>query len=140
MAEFVFRDLVKKRGLQDLFQIESRATFSDELGSRPHEGTRKKLAGLGIDCSGKRAELFNKQDAARFDYLIGMDAANLSRIRQIGKESAQGKTYKLMEFTARVRDIADPWYTHDFDTTYYDVYEGCQGLLEYIIHHNLKNE
>lgn len=137
MAEFVFKDLVNKRGLEKLFHIESRATYRDVLGSCPHEGTRKKLAEHDIDCGGKRAELLSKEDRD-FDYIIGMDSANLVRMRHILGECA--KMYKLLDFTSRPKDIADPWYTGDFEATYRDVYEGSLGLLEYIVNHNLNKQ
>ena len=138
MAEFVFRDLVQKRKLEDLFRIESRATYPDELGSPPHAGTRKKLAEHGIDCRGKRAELLQKEDGECFDYIVGMDTANIARMRKILGEGCGDKIYKLRDFTAHPGDVADPWYTGDFETTYRDVYEGCKGLLEYIVCKNGK--
>lgn len=137
MAEFLFKDMLRKKGLSDLFNIESRATYPDELGCPPHHGTRRKLAEHGIDCSGKRAELLTKADAA-FDYIVGMDSRNIARINTILGAAASGKVYMLMDFTERPGDVADPWFTGDFDTTYNDIYEGCKRLLEFIAEKHLK--
>lgn len=138
MAEFVFKDMADKAKLSQLFCIESRAGYTDAIGCPAHEGTRKKLAEHGISCSGKRAALLKKSDQD-FDYIIGMDDANIARIRHILGSDADGKLFKLMDFSPRPSDIADPWYTGDFQTTYYDIYEGCKGLLEYIINKDIKN-
>ena len=121
MAEFVFRDLVQKRGLGDRFHIASAATSAEELGNPVHPGTRRRLAREGISTAGKTAV-----------HLIGMEQRNLSAMLRILGGDPQGKVHRLLDFTGSPRDISDPWYTGDFDRTYDDVWEGCLGLLEYL--------
>lgn len=132
MAEFVMKDLVAKRGLADAFVIESAATHDDEIGSPVHSGTRAVLAAQGIDCSDKRARRLKRADAGEWDLFVGMDEANMRDMRrQLGRE-AEGRCIKLLEFTDTDRDVADPWYTGDFETTYDDVLAGCTGLLAWL--------
>lgn len=132
MAEFVMKDLVAKRGLADAFVIESAATHDDEIGSPVHSGTRAVLAAQGIDCSGKRARRLKRADAGEWDLFVGMDEANMRDMRrQLGRE-AEGRCVKLLEFADTDRDVADPWYTGDFETTYDDVLAGCTGLLAWL--------
>ncbi len=136
MAEYFFRNLAEKRSLSDYLHTESRALFSDELGSPPHPGTERKLKEHGISCEGKRAELFQKSDYSRFDYIIAMDNANVAKLRRITGDDPQKKVFRLMDFTARPGEVADPWYTGDFDTTWNDTKEGCERFLEYILYNN----
>ncbi|CAK7006601.1 MAG: Low molecular weight protein-tyrosine-phosphatase YfkJ [Paraeggerthella hongkongensis] len=132
MAEFVMKDLVAKRGLADAFVIESAATHDDEIGSPVHSGTRAVLAAQGIDCAGKRARRLKRADAGEWDLFVGMDEANMRDMRrQLGRE-AEGRCIKLLEFADTDRDVADPWYTGDFETTYDDVLAGCTGLLAWL--------
>ena len=132
MAEFVMKDMVAKRGLADRFHIESAATSTEEIGSPVYPGTRKILEREGIDCSGKRARQMRRDDYDKFDLLIGMDSANeRNMLRMLGGDPA-GKVHKLLEFAGSEGDIADPWYTGDFETTYDDVLAGCTGLLGYL--------
>ena len=132
MAEFVMKDLVAKRGLADRFHIESAATSAEEIGSPVYPGTREILEREGIDCSGKRARQMRRDDYDKFDLLIGMDSANeRNMLRMLGGDPA-GKVHKLLEFAGSEGDIADPWYTGDFETTYDDVLAGCTGLLGYL--------
>ena len=132
MAEFVMKDMVAKRGLADRFHIESAATSTEEIGSPVYPGTRKILEREGIDCSGKRARQMRRDDYDKFDLLIGMDSANeRNMLRMLGGDPA-GKVHKLLEFADSEGDIADPWYTGDFETTYDDVLAGCTGLLGYL--------
>ena len=132
MAEFVFKDLVGREGQASQFEIASAATSTEEIGNPVHPGTRRVLGGLGISCEGKRARQLRKQDYEGYDYLIGMDQWNISNILRIVRRDPQGKIFKLLDFSQRPRDIADPWYTGDFQTTYEDIEEGCQAFWWYL--------
>lgn len=132
MAEFVMKDLVKKEGLSDQFEIQSAATSTEEIGNSVHPKTKRKLAQNGIDCSGKHARQLIKADYLNYDYLIGMDQANIRNMLRICNGDDHHKIYKLLAFAKKSSDIADPWYTDDFDTTWNEVVEGCKGLLENI--------
>lgn len=132
MAEFVMKDLVEKRGLKDQFYIASAATSTEEIGNSVHPGTRKKLAEYGISTAGKTAIQLTKADYQKYDFLIAMDSNNLRNMKRIIGTDEAHKVYRLLDFTARSRDIADPWYTGNFDQTYEDVYEGCIALLNKI--------
>lgn len=130
MAEFILKDMVQKRGIAQNFHIASAATSTEEIGNPVHYGTRNKLAGYGISVAGKTAVQMKKQDYKRYDYLIGMDDANIRNMRRIAGGDPEGKIYKLLEFAGSRRDIADPWYTGNFDVTYDDIVEGCEALLQ----------
>lgn len=132
MAEFVMKDLVERRGLADRFVIESAATSTEELGSPVYPGTRAILEREGIDCSGKRARQMRRNDYDRFDLLIGMDEANIRNMIRIVGDDPAGKVHKMLEFAGSEADIADPWYTRDFETTYDDVLTACTGLLAWL--------
>lgn len=132
MAEYVLKDMVRKRGLSDKFIIASAATSSEETGNGVHLGTLKKLKEIGIDASSKRAVQLRREDYGRYDYIIGMEQSNLRSMDRIFKGDIQHKIIRLLDLTPRPRDIADPWYTGDFDKTYEDIYEGCTFLLEHI--------
>ena len=132
MAEFLLKDMVKKRGLESGFYIASAATSSYEIGNPVHPGTRKKLAQYGISVSGKTAVQLTKADYDKYDYLIGMEASNIRNILRITGGDSQRKVYKLLDFAGSNRDIADPWYTGNFDVTYDDIYEGCTALLNFL--------
>ncbi len=129
MAEFVMKDLVKKAGLESRFQIESAATSTEETGNPVYPPARNKLAEHGIDCTGKTARQLTNGDYDRYDLLIGMDQENLRNMHRICGGDFDGKIHLLMDFTDRPGDVADPWYTGDFETTWRDVLEGCKGLL-----------
>lgn len=132
MAEFVMKDLVKKQGLSDQIYIASAATSTEEIGNGVHRGTRNKLAEFGISTEGKKAVQITKSDYEKYDLILGMESYNLVNMKRIiGKDDAH-KVYRLLDFSQNPRDIADPWYTGNFDETYEDVYEGCQGLLQYL--------
>ncbi|MCI9194211.1 MAG: low molecular weight phosphotyrosine protein phosphatase [Angelakisella sp.] len=133
MAEFVFRDMVQKQGLADRFSVASAATSTEELGNPVHPGTQRRLAREGISTRGKTAVQLTRRDYQRYDYLIGMEQRNLSGMLRILGSDPAGKVHRLLDFTDRPRDIADPWYTGDFDRTYDDVVEGCRGLLEHLL-------
>ena len=133
MAEFVLKDMVKKRGMEDDFYIASAATSTEEIGNGVHYGTRRKLSEVGISTAGKTAVQMTKSDYDKYDYIIGMDTWNMRNINRIIKSDPQGKVYKLLTFAGRGDDVADPWYTGDFETTYKDVVEGCAVFLEEIL-------
>lgn len=133
MAEFVLKDMVKKRGLEDDFYIASAATSTEEIGNPVHHGTRSRLAKEGISVAGKTAVQMTKSDYDKYDYIIGMDTWNMRNINRIIKSDPDGKVFKLLTFAGRSDDVADPWYTGDFEVTYRDVVEGCEGLLEKIL-------
>ena len=130
MAEFVMKDLVEKCGKSDDFLIESRATSTEEIGNPVHQGTRRKLAEHGISCSGKRAVQLRKSDYEKYDLLICMDDWNVRNTLRIIVSDPQNKVRKLLSFAGESGDIADPWYTGNFDETYDDVLRGCTALLE----------
>ncbi len=132
MAEFVLKDMVAKRGLGDEFYIESAATSTDEIGNPPHPGTVRMLKAAHISCKGKRARQLRSSDYGHFDLFVGMDEANVRNMRRMLKGDPAGKVYKLLEFAGSGRDVADPWYTGDFDATYRDVVDGCVGLLAWL--------
>ena len=129
MAEFIMKDLVEKAGLKSQFYIESAATSTEEIGNPVYPSARQKLAEHSIDCAGKTARQLTNADYDRFDLLVGMDRANLRNMRRICGVDYDDKLHLLMEYTDRPGDVADPWYTNDFETTWRDVLEGCQGLL-----------
>lgn len=133
MAEFVLKDMVKKKGLADNFYIASAATSSEEIGNSVHYGTKNKLAAYGISTAGKTAIRMKKQDYKAYDYLIGMDDWNIRNMQRIAGGDPDHKIYKLLEFANSSRDIADPWYTGNFDVTYDDIVEGCEAFLDMII-------
>lgn len=138
MAEFVMKDLVAKRGLSDEFFIASAATSREEIGNPVHHGTRNKLAEFGISTKGKYAIQMTKKDYRSYDYIIGMDHWNIQNILGIIGKDQKHKICGLLDFTENPRDIADPWYTGDFDRTYEDVLEGCKALLNHILKENQK--
>ena len=129
MAEYVMKYLVEREGLQEAFLIDSAGTSAEETGNPVHPGTRRRLRQAGIPCGGHRARQMCPADYGRFDLLIGMEEANLRDMRRIAGGDPAGKIHKLLDFSSRPRDIADPWYTGDFDATFDDVWEGCQALL-----------
>ena len=129
MAEFVMKDLVSKAGRADEFYIESAATSTEELGNEVYPHARRKLADHGIACKGKLARQMTRSDNDRFDLLIGMDSWNIRNMLRICGGDPEGKIHMLLDFTSRPGDVADPWYTGNFDATWRDVLEGCQQLL-----------
>ena len=128
MAEFVMRDMIKKRGLDGKIVTASVATSTEEIGNPVHSGTRRKLREHGISTDGKYAVQLTKSDYDKYDYLIGMDSANIRNMKCI--TGGDEKIIRLLDLTDEPRDVADPWYTGDFDTTYNDVVKGCKVLLE----------
>ena len=132
MAEFIFKYLVEQRGLSSEFYIASAATSTEEIGSRVHHGTAAILDRLGIDYSEKRARQMTKRDYQDYDMLIGMDDWNIRNMSRIAGGDPEGKLHLLMDFTDRPGEVADPWYTRNFEVTYRDVMDGCEGLLDYL--------
>lgn len=129
MAEFIMKDLVKKAGLEAQFHIESAATSTEEIGNPVYPPARRKLVEHGIDCAGKTARQLTNSDYDKYGLLIGMDRANLRNMHRICGGDFSSKMHLLMDYTDRPGDVADPWYTGDFETTWRAVLEGCQGLL-----------
>ena len=132
MAQFVMQELVNKAGLKEHFYIDSMATSTEEIGNGPHRGTVNKLKQEGIPVLPHFAQQITARDYDRFDYIIGMDTWNIRNLNRILKGDPDGKIYKLLSFAGSGRDIADPWYTGDFDQTYDDVLEGCMALFDNI--------
>ncbi len=132
MAEYVMRDMCAKRGITDVVTA-SAATSTEELGNPVHYGTTSVLRRLGIDCSAKRARQITLRDYAEYDLIIGMDAANIRNMTRYWGDK-EHKIHKLLDFAGRTgEDVADPWYTSNFERTYLDVKEGCEGLIEAIL-------
>ena len=131
MAEFVMRDMVNKEKLN--ISVASAATSFEEIGNAVHHGTRTKLSEHGISTEGKYAVRMTKQDYDKYDYIIGMDAMNIRNVLRITGGDPQGKVHTLLSFAGSDKDIADPWYTGDFDKTYDDVVKGCKALLTQLL-------
>ncbi len=129
MAEFVMKDLVKKAGRDGEFDIASAATSSEEIGNPVYPQARRKLAEHGLACDGKRARQFTARDYSHYDLIIGMDSANIRSLRRASGGDPEGKVRLLLSYTPHPRDVADPWYTGDFDAAWNDIYTGCQALL-----------
>ena len=131
MAEFVMKNLVKKAGLEQEFHIESAATSREEIGNPVYPPAQQKLAEHGIECTGKTARLLQNSDYDQYDLLIGMDRENLHDMYRICGGDPDGKLHLLLEYAGRPgQEVADPWYTGDFEATYRDVTAGCSGLLK----------
>ena len=129
MAEFVMKDLVNKKGMADQFEIASAATSTEEIGNPVYPPAKRKLKEHGISCEGKTARQMTKEDYAYYDYIIAMDRLNLRNMTRFAGNDPDNKVSLLMDFTNHPGDVADPWYTGDFDATWNDVYEGCVGIL-----------
>lgn len=132
MCESVFTHMVQEAGLADQFLIDSAATSIEEIGNPVHWGTVNKLKEVGIPLVPHRAKQIQTADYDKFDYIIGMDTANIRNLNRMLKGDPKGKIYKLLSFAGSGRDIADPWYTGNFDETYLDIMEGCKGFLKYL--------
>ena len=135
MAEYVMKALVNKSGLSDTFFIDSAATSREEIGNPVHYGTRHKLEEVGIYCGNHKARQMQKHEYDEYDYIIGMDSANMRNLNRMLKNDPEEKLYKFLTFAGSGRDIADPWYTGNFDETYEDIQEGCEGFLDYLEKH-----
>lgn len=132
MAEFLLKDIVQKRGIADDFYIASAATSTEEIGNPVHYGTRNKLAQYGISTAGKYAVQLRRDDYDKYDYLLGMDEWNIRNMLRILKQDPEKKVHRLLDFSDNPRDIADPWYTGNFDVTYQDIMEGLEAFLKTI--------
>lgn len=132
MAEFVLKDMLRKQGLGDKYQVDSAATSREELGNNIHHGTRRKLNSVGIPVEDRHARQITKIDYDNYDLLIAMDENNIRNIRRMIPENPKDKIHKLLDYSLSPRDIADPWYTGNFDITYDDIVEGCRALIEYL--------
>ena len=151
MAQYVLEHLARERGLDDRLTCDSAATSREEIGNDVHRGTRRKLAEEGIYCGHHRARQMTRDEYDRWDYIIGMDGENLDGMyrillgetgygwswKPVTRDEArtadpEGKVHLLLDWSRRPRDIADPWYTGNFDATYRDVLEGCSDLLDHL--------
>lgn len=130
MAEFMFKDMVNKKGLEKDFYIESAAVSSEEIGNPVYPPAKKRLAKEGIGCEGKRARKMTKADYNKFDYILAMESYNIDRMMRIIGDDPESKVHLLLDYTDSKGDISDPWYTGDFDRAYNDIMEGITGFLE----------
>ena len=130
MAEFILRDTVRQRGLEKRFEIASAATSAEELGNPVYPPARQELARHGISCKGKTARQLTRADYGEYDWLIAMEQYNIRNMLRILGGDPEGKVCRLLDFTDRPRDIADPWYTGEFGLTYREIVEGCTALLD----------
>ena len=134
MGEYILKDMVRKAGREGEFEIDSAAVSREEIGNPVYPPARRELEAHGVFCGDHRARQICRADYDRYDYLIGMDEWNMRNMRRMLGDDPEGKMYRLLDFTERKgADIADPWYTGNFDVTYEDVVEGCEGLLEHIL-------
>ena len=132
MAEFVFKDMINKKGLSNQFMIKSSATSYEEIGNDIHYGTREKLIKENIPFTRRQARRITPDDYKEFDYIIGMEESNIRNIKRIVGEDTDNKISKLLDYSDNPRDIADPWYTGNFEVTYNDIIEGCKGFIKYL--------
>ena len=137
MAEFIFKDMVACRGLSDQFYIASAATSTEEIwngqGNPVYPPARQELARHGISGEGKRAVQIQKSDYDKYDYLLGMEQRNIRNMMRILGRDPKKKVHRLLDYSNNPRDIADPWYTGNFDSTYRDVVEGCEAFLDMLV-------
>ena len=133
MAEFVMKHLVQEAGMADDFLIESAATSTEEIGNSVYPPARRKLAEHGIGCQGKKARQMTRGDYDHYDLLVGMDSWNIRNMNRICGGDPDGKIVMLMDYTDRPGEVADPWYTGDFEATWQDVLEGCRRLLDSMV-------
>ncbi len=133
MAEFVLKDIVRKAGAEESFVIESMACRSDEIGSDTHPGTQRVLRAHGVPFSRRRARRVERAHYDAYDLILAMDEENMRDLRRLTGGDPAGKCHLLMEYAGEAREVADPWYTGDFETTYRDVLAGCQALFHSIV-------
>ena len=129
MAEFVMKYLVKEAGMEDQFEIASAATSTEEIGNPVYPPARRKLEEHGISCEGKRARVITRDDYHHYDQIVVMDSENIQSLRWLFGKDKDRKVKLLMDYTDRPGEVADPWYTGDFEATWQDVSEGCKSLL-----------
>ncbi|MBR2949485.1 MAG: low molecular weight phosphotyrosine protein phosphatase [Lachnospiraceae bacterium] len=132
MSEFIFRDMVTRRGLSDCFHIASAATSREEIGNPVYPPARRILKAHGIDCSGKTARQMTRADYQEYDYLLAAENYNIRNMMRILGSDPDKKVHRLLDFSKSPRDIADPWYTGDFQVTWDDIVEGCEAFLKYL--------
>ena len=132
MAEFVMKDMVEKLGLEEEFYISSAATSTEEIGNPPHPGTVARLNRAGIPVREHRAVQLRREDYDKYDLIVGMDRWNIKNILRITGGDPDEKVRLMLSFCQNCRDVADPWYTGDFDATFEDVRAGCLGILSYL--------
>lgn len=133
MAEFVFLDMVRSRGLSDVLTAQSAATSTEEIGNDVHRGTKAILTKYNIPFNRREATQLTRADYGKYDLFVGMDSANIRNMHRIFGSDPDGKIVKLLDLTNRGGDVADPWYTGNFEATYRDVTEGCEKLIDYVI-------
>ena len=132
MAEFMFKDMLNKKGISDKYYIESAATSNEEQGNHIYHKAINKLNSVGINCDNKTARKMTREDYNKFDLIIGMEKSNVISIKRIIENDYDNKIFRLLDFSSNPRDISDPWYTGNFDKCYDDIYEGLEGLLKYL--------
>ncbi len=137
MAEYVMRDMVKKRGLADKFHIESAATSTEELGNPIYPPAQRVMREHGLDPSGHCARQLKRSEYDKWDMFVGMDSENMYYMHRILGGDPEKKISLLMDYTGRPGEVSDPWYTRDFESTWTDVNEGCEGMLQYLKEHHL---
>ncbi|MFR8052577.1 MAG: low molecular weight protein-tyrosine-phosphatase [Negativibacillus massiliensis] len=130
MGEFILKKMVKEKGLADKFEIASAATSTEEIGNPVYPPAKRKLKEHGIDCSGKYAVQLKRSDYDRYDYFLCMDNRNIQNTLRIFGSDPEGKVSLLLSYCGERREVADPWYTDDFDTAYDDIWRGCRAFLE----------
>lgn len=137
MAEFVLKDMISRKGLDNEFYVASSATSTEEIwgdvGNPVYPPARAALESHGIDSSGKRAVQLKESDYQKYDLFVGMDSANYRNMHRILGKDKENKIHKLMEYTGSNADVSDPWYTRDFDKCYKDIYSGCEALLNALL-------
>ena len=132
MAEYIFKDLLKKEGLEKKYLVESAGTSNEEAGNDMHYGAKDKLNERGIPYGKHKARQLRKEDYSKYDYIIAMENSNIRNIMRIIEEDKENKVHRLLDFTNNPRDIADPWYTGNFEVTYQDITKGSNAFLEYL--------
>ena len=137
MAEFVFKDYVKKMGKENEFYIESSGTSNEEFGNPVHYGTVRKLNEEGIPMTPRFARKLKREDYTKFDFILGMEERNIDNILGIVGDDEDNKVCRLLDYSDNPRDIADPWYTGNFDITYDDIVEGCRAFYNYLVENKL---
>ena len=133
MAEFVFLDMVRSRGLSDVLTAQSAATSTEEIGNDVHRGTKAILTKYNIPFNRREATQLTRADYDKYDLFVGMDSANIRNMHRIFGSDPEGKIVKLLDLADRGGDVADPWYTGNFEATYRDVTEGCEALIKYFV-------
>ena len=133
MAEVIFKDMLSKKGVSDDFLVASSATSTEEIGNPVYPPAKAELARHGLSCEGKRAVQLKNSDYDKYDLFIVMDSNNIRNIGRIFGDDPEGKVHKLMDYTSRGGDVADPWYSYRFDIAYQDIYDGCEALLKTLL-------